>query len=112
MMQHLIADMGEHEAHHGRQEASGFWPVSGHLLEMYALKPFRQLREGADSTEKRIIFTEARTPSGVSVPLGRALDADVLRLPLFLAELDGSVATVAMETPRRHTWSTIPVPAF
>ncbi len=112
MMQHLIADIGEHEAHHGTQDASGFWAVTGHLMEMYALKPFRQLRDGAQSPERRIIFTEARTPAGASVPLARALDADVLRLPLFLADVDGSVVTVAMETPRRHTWGTIPVPAF
>jgi hypothetical protein len=112
MMQHLIADVGEHEAHHGKRESSGFWAVTGHLLEMYALKPLRQLRDGARSPEKRIIFTEARTPSGASVPLARALDADVLRLPLFLAEVDGNAVTVVMQTPRRHTWGTIPVPAF
>jgi protein-S-isoprenylcysteine O-methyltransferase Ste14 len=112
MMQHLIADVGEHEGHHGKREGSGFWTVTGHLLEMYTLKPFRQLRDGAESPEKRIIFTEALTPAGSRVPVARALDADVLRLPLFLAEVDGGTVTVVMETPRRHTWGTIPVPAF
>lgn len=112
MMQHLIADLGEHEAHHGRQQETGFGAAVRHLGEMYALAPFRQLRDGALSPERRIIFTEALTPAGSSVPVSRALDADVLRFPLFFAELDGDAVTLAMETPRRHSWGTIPVPAF
>ena len=79
---------------------------------MYALAPLRQLRDGASSPEKRIIFTEALTAAGSSVPASRALDADVLRFPLFFAELNGDAVTLAMETPRRHSWGTIPVPAF
>lgn len=110
MMQHLIADLGEHEAHHGDGPAKA--SVLGHLGQMYALEPFRQLRDGAGSPEKRIIFTEAMTAAGASVPRARALDADVLRFPLFFAELEGDRVTVVMETPRRHGWGTIPVPAF
>lgn len=110
MMQHLIADLGEHEAHHGEGPATA--SVLGHLGQMYALEPFRQLRDGASSPEKRIIFTEAITAAGASVPASRALDADVLRFPLFFAELEGDRVTVVMETPRRHGWGTIPVPAF
>lgn len=109
-MQHLIADLGEHEAHHGDGPAKG--SVLGHLGQMYALGPLRQLRAGAGSPEKRIIFTEALTAAGASVPVSRALDADVLRFPLFFAELEGDRVTVVMETPRRHGWGTIPVPAF
>lgn len=112
MMQHLIADVGEHEAHHGKREEKGFKAMARHLGEMYALKPLRQLREGAGSPEKRIIFTEALTARGSSVPASRALDADVLRFPLFLAELDGDTVVLTMETPRRHSWGTIPMPAF
>lgn len=112
MMQHLIADLGEHEAHHGREQEAGFGAVVRHLGEMYALAPLRQLRDGALSPEKRIIFTEALTAAGSSVPASRALDADVLRFPLFFAELDGDAVTLTMETPRRHSWGTIPVPAF
>lgn len=112
MMQHLIADLGEHEAHHGREQEAGFGAVVRHLGEMYALAPLRQLRDGALSPEKRIIFTEALTAAGASVPASRALDADVLRFPLFFAELDGDAVTLTMETPRRHSWGTIPVPAF
>ena len=112
MMQHLIADLGEHEAHHGQERQTGFGATVRHLGEMYALAPLRQLRDGASSPEKRIIFTEALTAAGSSVPASRALDADVLRFPLFFAELNSDVVTLAMETPRRHSWGTIPVPAF
>ena len=83
-----------------------------YLGEMYALKPLRQLRDGAESPERRVIFTEALTAAGTSVPPPRALDPDVLRFPLFFAELRGDEITVVMETPRRHRWGTIPVPAF
>jgi protein-S-isoprenylcysteine O-methyltransferase Ste14 len=112
MMQHLIADLGEHEAHHGQERQTGFGATVRHLGEMYALAPLRQLRDGASSPEKRIIFTEALTAAGSSVPVSRALDAGVLRFPLFFAELDGEGVILAMETPRRHSWGTIPVPAF
>jgi protein-S-isoprenylcysteine O-methyltransferase Ste14 len=112
MMQHLIADFGDHEAHHGERQPSGAGAVMRHLGEMYALKPFRQLREGAGSPERRVIFTEAVTAAGASVPPGRALAPDVLRFPLFFVELSGDAVRVVMETPRRHSWGTIPVPAF
>ncbi len=112
MMQHLIADFGEHERHHGERQTSEVGAVWRHLGEMYALKPFRQLREGAGFPERRVIFTEAVTAAGASVPPGRALDPDVLRFPLFFAELSGDQVRVVMETPRRHSWGTIPVPAF
>jgi protein-S-isoprenylcysteine O-methyltransferase Ste14 len=111
MMQHLLADLGEHEAHHG-EEASGAGGVLGHLGEMYALKPLRQLRDGARSPAVRIIFAEPLTAAGASVPIARALDAGVLRFPLFFAELDEGGVTFVMETPRRHTWGAVPVPAF
>lgn len=110
MMQHLLADLSEHEAHHGEGDRAG--GVMRHLAEMYALKPLRQLQAGADSPERRIIFTEALTAAGARVSPARALDADVLRFPLFFAELRGDEVRVVMETPRRHTWGTIPVPAF
>jgi len=112
MMQHLIADLGKHEAHHGGDRQTGVGPVVRHVGEMYALKPLRQLRDGAGSPAKRVIFTEALTAAGARVPAIRALDADVLRFPLFFAELDGDRITLSMETPRRHSWGTIPVPAF
>ena len=112
MMQHLIADLGEHEAHHGGPRETGVRAVLGHLGQMYALKPLRQLRDGARSLDRRLIFAEPLTAGGVNVPIARALDADVLRFPLFFAELGDSAVTAAMETPRRHSWGTIPVPAF
>ena len=112
MMQHLIADLGEHEAHHDGGQRPGAGAVVRHLGEMYALKPLRQLREGAGSPERRVIFTETVTAAGASVPPDRALDADVLRFPLFFVELSGDAVKVVMETPRRHSWGTIPVPAF
>lgn len=112
MMQHLIADLGEHEAHHGERPDAGAGAVLRHLGEMYTLKPLRQLRDGAGSPERRIIFTEALTATGASVSASRALDTDVLRFPLFFAELEGDEIRVVMETPRRHSWGTIPVPAF
>ena len=112
MMQHLIADLGEHEAHHGRGEQGGALAVLKHLGEMYALKPLRQLRDGNASKEKRIIFTEAFAATGGEVSEQRALDTDVLRYPLFIAELNEAEVTLAMEVPRRHAWGTIPLPAF
>lgn len=112
MMAHLIADLGEHEAHHGKAEEQGALAVMKHLGEMYGLKPLRQLRDGRISQERRIIFTEALASDGKSVAPSRALDVDVLRYPLFIAELSGTDVTLAMEVPRRHAWGNIPVPAF
>jgi protein-S-isoprenylcysteine O-methyltransferase Ste14 len=112
MMAHLIADLGEHEAHHGKAGEQGTLAVMKHLGEMYGLKPLRQLRDGAVSRERRIIFAEALASDGESVSSRRALDVDVLRYPLFIAELSGTKVTLAMEVPRRHAWGNIPVPAF
>ncbi|OGC00081.1 MAG: hypothetical protein A3G35_02665 [candidate division NC10 bacterium RIFCSPLOWO2_12_FULL_66_18] len=114
MMQHLIADMDEHKAHHGEGEQGGVVAVLKHLGEMYALKPMRQLRDGAGATEQRIIFTEALDPTGQSVRREEALDISVQRYPLFFADYDAQAeqVTLTMETPRRHTWGSIPVPAF
>ena len=114
MMQHLLADLGEHEAHHGNGEQGGFRAILGHLGEMYLLKPLRQLRQGEWSSEKRIIFAEPRDASGGVVPAERALSLDVMRIPLFFVDLDAAAGKVAMamETARRHTWGDIPVPAF
>ena len=112
MMAHLIADLGEHEAHHGKAEEQGALAVMKHLGEMYGLKPLRQLRDGRTSMARRIIFTEALASDGNSVPPRRALDVDVLRYPLFIAELNGTEVGQTMEVPRRHAWGNIPVPAF
>lgn len=114
MMQHLIADLDEHRAHHGQGEQGGALAVIRHLGEMYALKPLRQLRDGAGSAAQRIIFTEALDPTGRSVPREDALGISALRYPLFFADFDAQAGqvTLTMETPRRHTWGTIPVPAF
>lgn len=114
MMQHLIADLDEHKAHHGEGEQGGFLSVIQHLGEMYALKPLRQLRDGAGEAAQRVIFTEALDPSGENVALGDALGISVQRYPLFFADFDAQAGqvTLTMETPRRHTWGTIPVPAF
>jgi protein-S-isoprenylcysteine O-methyltransferase Ste14 len=112
MMAHLVADLGEHEAHHGKAQAQGALAVMKHLGEMYGLKPLRQLRDGAISSERRVIFAEALASNGESVSSRRALDVDVLRYPLFIAELRGTDVTLAMEVPRRHAWGNIPVPAF
>ncbi len=114
MMQHLIADLEEHKAHHGEGEQGGVLAVAKHLGEMYVLKPMRQLRNGAQAAAQRIIFTEALTPKGESVGLEKALAISVQRYPLFFADFDALAGqvTLTMETPRRHTWGTIPVPAF
>jgi protein-S-isoprenylcysteine O-methyltransferase Ste14 len=136
MMAHLIADIGEHESHHGKNEGGGALAALKHLGEMYALKPFRQLRDAnyegkrhaivtktttsnkklcdcdADAVPMRVIFTEASTAGGRVVPALMAFDADVLRYPLFLVELKGTQVALAMELPRRHAWGNIPVPAF
>ncbi len=114
MMQHLIADLDEHKAHHGEGEQGGFIEVLKHLGEMYALKPLRQLRDGASATAQRVIFTEALQPTGMSVRREEVLDISVQRYPLFFADFDAQarLVTLTMETPRRHTWGTIPVPAF
>ncbi len=112
MMQHLIADLGEHEAHHGGRNSSGLLAALGHLGEMYALKPLRQLSQGAGSSRQRIIFTMAATPAGQPVPVERALAVEVLRYPLFFVDLDGPAVTMTMDTPPRHAWGSIPVPAF
>lgn len=114
MMQHLIADLGEHKAHHGEGEQGGVLAVLQHLGGMYALKPLRQLRDGAGATEQRIIFTEALDSTGRSVRREEALDISVQRYPLFFADFDAQTeqVTLTMETPRRHAWGTIPVPAF
>ena len=136
MMAHLIADIGEHESHHGKDKAGGALAALKHLGEMYALKPFRQLRDAkyeeemhaistkasipgrklcdcdADAIPMRLIFTEASTAGGGAVSVQRALDTDVLRYPLFLVELKGTQVALAMELPQRHAWGNIPVPAF
>ncbi|MGE5850782.1 MAG: methyltransferase family protein [Candidatus Methylomirabilota bacterium] len=114
MMQHLIADLDEHKAHHGEGEQGGILAVLRHLGEMYALKPLHQLRDGANATAQRVIFTEALQPTGNSVRREEVLDISVQRYPLFFADLDAQagLVTLTMETPRRHTWGTIPVPAF
>lgn len=114
MMQHIIADVGEHEAHHGKEEKSVLWSTISHLAEMFALKPMRQLKEGQASSDKTVIFTEAKTPSGKDVPVAGALNAGALRYPLFLAEVDAGKGEVllTMELPKRHAWGNIPVPAF
>ncbi|MEE8449585.1 MAG: methyltransferase [Thermodesulfobacteriota bacterium] len=114
MMTHLLADLGEHEAHHGKKEESGLWAAIKHLAQMYALKPMRQLRQGATSPAKRIIFAEARTPTGEDVAPQQALGVRTLRHPLFFVDVDAAQGEVilTMETPRRHAWGTIPVPAF
>ncbi|NIM49597.1 MAG: DUF1295 domain-containing protein, partial [Gemmatimonadales bacterium] len=111
MMQHLIADLGEHEAHHGKSDDSGFVTALKHLSQMYLLGPFRQLQVGLDGP-KRVIFTEAVTPRGRPVPASRALDPGVLRFPLFFVDIEDRRVTMVMETRRRHSWGTIPVPAF
>ncbi|MFQ5846896.1 MAG: methyltransferase family protein [Candidatus Methylomirabilales bacterium] len=114
MMQHLLADLGEHEAHHGKGGQGGFWAALKHLGQMYLLTPLAQLRDGAASAEKRIIFTEALTATGNNVSPRRALSVGVLRYPRFFADIDAALGEVilTMETPRRHSWGTIPVPAF
>lgn len=112
MMQHLIADLGEHEAHHGGGDNGGMMSALKHLGEMYALRPLRQLRTGAASPGQRVIFTEARTPADEAVPLHRALAPGVLRYPLFFTDIEENRVTMSMDVPPRHTWGTIPVPAF
>lgn len=112
MMQHLIVDLGEHESHHGGGDESGFVAAVKHLAEMYTLKPRRQLRSGAKSPRQRIIFTEARTPAGGPVQAARALATGVLRYPLFFSDLENARVVMTMDVPPRHTWGTIPVPAF
>ena len=114
MMQHLIADLDEHKAHHGEGEQGGVLAVLKHLGDMYALKPLRQLRDGASAVAQRVIFTEALDPAGRSVRREEAFDVSVQRYPLFFADFDARAGqvTLTMETPRRHTWGTIPVPAF
>jgi protein-S-isoprenylcysteine O-methyltransferase Ste14 len=112
MMQHLIADLGEHEEHHGGSDEPGIVAAAKHLFRMYTLTPLRQLRAGAASPSQRVIFTMAETPSGGPLPLERALAADVLRLPLFFADLEANRTVMTMDTPPRHSWGTIPVPAF
>jgi protein-S-isoprenylcysteine O-methyltransferase Ste14 len=112
MMQHLIADLGEHEAHHGGGDGGGFLGALRHLSQMYALKPLRQLRSGAAASDQRIIFTETVSPRRQAVSPDRALAASVLRFPLFFSDLDGAQVVMTMDTPPRHSWGTIPVPAF
>jgi len=90
----------------------GALAVMKHLGEMYALKPLRQLRDGRTAADRRIIFTEALGSNGETVLPRRALDVDVLRYPLFIAELKGTDVALAMEVPRRHAWGSVPVPAF
>ena len=114
MMAHLIADLGEHEAHHGKKDESGLWPSIRHLAQMYTLKPMRQLMNGSSSPAKRIIFTKASTTTGGNVSPRQALGVKAMRYPLFFADLDANQGqvTLTMETPRRHAWGQIPVPAF
>jgi len=59
-----------------------------------------------------VIFTMAHTPAGEPVAPRSALAASVLRTPLFFVDLEGDHVQMTMETPPRHTWGTIPVPAF
>lgn len=112
MMQHLIADLGEHEAHHGGGDESGFVAVVRHLAQMYTLLPRRQLRADALSPQQRIIFTETRTANGGSVSQDRALAAGIMRSPIFFSDLDGSRVVMTMDASPLHSWGTILVPAF
>lgn len=114
MMQHLIADLGEHERHHGKEAESGILSVIRHLGEMFTLKPLRQLKHGGDGSQKRVIFTEVVTPQGNDLPARAAFSLGALHLPLFFADVDTAQKQVllTMETPPRHAWGNIPVPAF
>lgn len=112
MMQHLLADLGEHEAHHGGREEGGVAAALKHAIEMYALKPWRQLRAGTQAPRYRVIVTEAVTPDGRPAGIQHALDAGVLRFPLFFADVEDGRVVMTMDTPPRHSWGTIPVPAF
>jgi protein-S-isoprenylcysteine O-methyltransferase Ste14 len=112
MMQHLIADLGEHESHHGGGDNGGIAAAVRHLFDMYTLKPLRQLRAGARSPNQRVIFTMAETSSGDPTTAERALAVDVLRIPLFFTDLEADRPVMTMDTPPRHSWGTIPVPAF
>ncbi len=114
MMQHLIANLDEHKAHHGEGEQGGTLVLLKHLGEMFALKPMRQLRDGAGGAAQRIIFTEALDPQGRNVRREQVLDISVQRYPLFFADFDAQTdqVTLTMEVTREHTWGTIPVPAF
>ncbi len=78
---------------------------------MYLLRPFRQLQSGP-AGPKRVIFTEARAPDGRPVAASRALDPGVLRYPLFFVDVEDQRVAMVMDTPGRHSWGTIPVPAF
>lgn len=116
MMQHLLADLGEHEAHHGGGEDPGFLaallaPLQ-HVAQMYGLKPRRQLDAGAASPRYRVIVTEAVRPHGLPAGVEHALDAGVLRFPLFFSDVEEGRVAMTMDTPPRHSWGTIPVPAF
>jgi protein-S-isoprenylcysteine O-methyltransferase Ste14 len=114
MMQHLIADLGEHESHHegGDSGSLGVMAAIKHLAQMYVLKPLQQLTSDATSPAQRIIFTETVAPGRRAVSADRVFAADVLRFPLFFSDLEGSRVAMTMDTPPRHSWGTIPVPAF
>jgi hypothetical protein len=103
---------GEHESHHGGGDNGGIAAAVRHLFDMYTLKPLRQLRAGARSPNQRVIFTMAETSSGDPTTAERALAVDVLRIPLFFTDLEADRPVMTMDTPPRHSWGTIPVPAF
>ncbi len=101
----------EVEYEHAGEEIAleyGYFAYTG----MYTLTPRRQLRAGAESPNQRIIFTEVQTGAGRPVPPDRALATAVLRYPLFFSDLEDTRVVMTMDVPPRHTWGTIPVPAF
>lgn len=112
MMQHLLADLSEHESHHGGEGESGLIRELRHLGQMYVLRPLRQLRSGGEEPDYRIIVAEALTPAGESAGPERVLDPTTFRYPLFFADVEDGRVAMTMDTPPRHTWGTLPVPAF
>ncbi len=65
---------------------------------------------GSDEVGKAMSRWNRLAPCAASVfYLLIALEVSV---SAFFAELSGDEVRVVMETPRRHSWGTIPVPAF
>jgi protein-S-isoprenylcysteine O-methyltransferase Ste14 len=114
MMQHLIADLGEHEKHHAKNESSRFLQTLDHLGKMFILTPNRQLREAAKTGVRRIIFARALDRKGGAASLEDALAINVRRIPFFFTDvnLERSEVIMSMDTARRHSWGTFPLPAF
>ena len=105
----LVADV---ERRH-RMDAGGHRHRGG-LLRYLGFMLHHLRRKGPEIPVQRVFFVEVTSPRGYPLPAREALTVGARRNPLFLVEVDleGREVLEVRETPPRHRWGDIPMPAF